>query len=174
MCASSAAGARRYADRRPRFSLNQERLHSGTLVAAILLSAGIAVAQTSAPSNVPWDLTELTPNVPFFVNHKFVSITELLKDGRPYDGKIIESWGLLGFHDLDRPFISRPNDDSLRHQFDTGSVSDDQLLNATILARLTGLTIGIAGLYHRIVRHGSKECRNGIIKVLSIDLNVED
>ena len=177
MCASSAARYRRRPSLRPRFSLEGESLlRAGTLVAAILLlSAGVAVAQTSEPRNVPWDMTVLTPNVPLFVNHKFVSITELLKDERPYDGKIIESWGLLGFHDLDRPFISRPNDDSLRHQFETGiCLQATSPLNESILTRLTGLTIGVSGYSQHVSDAVPKECRSGMIRVLAVDLSIED
>ena len=118
----------------------------------------------------------MTPNAPTFVNHKFVSITELLKDGGPYDGKIIESWGLLQFHDyVGLPFISRPHDDSVRHQFETGiCLQTTSPFNQRILSRLTGLTIGVSGLYRPASDAVPKECRNGMIKVLSVVLSVED
>jgi len=138
-------------------------------------SALSATAQT-APGDVPWDLTPVTPNAPTFVNHKFVSITELLKDGGPYDGKIIESWGLLQFHDyVGPPFISRPHDDSLRHQFDTGiCLQATSPYNNTLLARLTGETVGVSGWYHRPSEKVPKECRNGSITVLALVLSMED
>ena len=145
--------------------------------AFLRLSPSLANAEERAPESGPWDLTAVTPNAPFFVNHPFVSITQLLSGGGiKYDGKIIENWGLLQFHETSGlPFISRPYDDSVKHQFATGiCLQTTRPDNNTILARLTGLTIAVAGFYRHASRDAPKECRNGMIKVLSVAISMED
>jgi hypothetical protein len=60
--------------------------------------------------------------------------------------------------------------------FDTGVCIDtqDSVWKQMVLARQTGLLVGVHGLFHRVPRKPYSECRNGTISVTLIEIGLED
>jgi len=123
---------------------------------------------------------------PMLANHKFVAWSELVHNGKAYDGQTITSMGKLETkhmfvvdaisHYKDVAYIAEPNDPAALYHFDNGvCVQTMQATKSGTLARLVGMTIGVSGIYHHVpTAEYPAQCRNGVLVVGLIFFKTDD
>jgi hypothetical protein len=114
---------------------------------------------------------------PLLPNHKFVPWSELVHNGKVYDGQTIMSMGKLETkrmfvvdqisHYKDVAYLAEPNDNAALFHFDDGvCVQTLESTKSGTLARLVGMTVGVSGIYHHVpTAQFPAQCHNGIIEV---------
>lgn len=104
--------------------------------------------------------------------YKFVARNLLAEAGEKYDGQPLCTYGIVQLRD-GIAYLSDPHDASIPHPLDADVCLEISKDSVEILRRLTSLGVGVWGIYHRSVTGTYKNCRNGAIKIQSLEISFE-